>query len=266
MYNTTPRLKVLFKKYGIGSHKYGKKEDKLGDVFEDYCAEILSDHTLLQKYHENILSDKNTDELIFELILNREEIPSSKDIVKIEASRNVEHRTTGGNAKTDVIADITYEDGKVVHMPISVKQTRADRVAMAEFSVDTIKREVGIKDERVIELMTIHQNDGSAKNFTSEQRTELKTKLKPYAMDFVRWVISGTTEKNSTDLRYPKLILKIKVDNKANIKKIYVFNIDEYIDIVTKTKRGTLRWGGFGTGLSWTYATGSGGKKIQFKA
>ncbi|MBP3630788.1 MAG: MspI family type II restriction endonuclease [Clostridia bacterium] len=266
MYITTPRLTELLKKYGIASHTPGKREDKLGDVFEDYCAEILSDPDLLQKYLAGQLSDKNTDEIIFKLILDRNEIPNTTDIIKIEASTNIEHRITGGNAKTDVLADITYKDGSVIQIPISVKQTRADKVAMAEFSVATIKKEVGIKDKKVIELMTKHQVDGSAKNFTKDQKTELKTKLKPYAVDLVRWVISGTIAKNSTDLRHPKLILKIKVDKKANIKKISIFNIEEYIDIVIKTKKGKLRWGGFGTGLSWTYATGSKGEKIQFKA
>ena len=33
-----------------------------------------------------------------------------------------------------------------------------------------------------------------------------------------------------------------------------------------KDKNGKIRSGGFGTGLSWTYASGSGGRKIQFKA
>ncbi len=266
MYPTTPRLKKLLEKYDIASHKHGKREDKLGDVFEDYCAEILSDPDLLKKYFTGELSDKNTDETIFKLILDKNEITNPAEIVKIVASTNIEHRITGGNAKTDVLADITYKDGNIIQIPISVKQTRAQKVAMAEFSVATIKKEVGIKDKKVIELMTKHQVDGSAKNFTKVQKKELRTKLEPYAVNLVRWVISGTIDNNSKDLRHPKIILRIKVDKKANIQIISVFNIDEYIDVVMKTKKGKLKWGGFGTGLSWTYATGSKSEKIQFKA
>jgi len=42
--------------------------------------------------------------------------------------------------------------------------------------------------------------------------------------------------------------------------------VEDYIHSIIYNKKGNVKNGGFGTGLAWTYATGSGGFKIQFKA
>lgn len=265
MYIRTQTLQSLMEKYNISAYTHGKKEDKLGDVFEDYCVEILNSTELLQKYLSNTLSNANTDEYIFKLLMNAGYIKNTNKIKKISASREIEHRLTGGNAKTDVIADITYNDNSSVSVSISVKQTTAKKVAMAEFDVDTIVREVGIADKEVIRLLTKHQTDASAKNFTAIEKQMLKENLKPYATKLVRWVLTGSPDKDCTDLRFPKLILKIDFTKKDEIKDIHVYDIDTYINSVMKDKNGNIRAGGFGTGLGWTYATGSKGKKIQFK-
>jgi hypothetical protein len=93
----------------------------------------------------------------------------------------------------------------------------------------------------------------------------LKENLKPYATKLVRWVLTGSPDRDCTDLRFPKLILKIDCTKKDEIKDIHIYDIDTDINSVMKDKNGNIRAGGFGTGLGWTYATGSKGKKIQFK-
>lgn len=265
MYITTPKLSRLMDLYKISSLTHGTKEDKLGDVFEDYCVEILNSTELLQKFKCNTLTNDNTDEYIFKLILSKDVVEDKANITSISATRDIEHRITGGNSKTDVIADITYKNGKVAHLPISVKQTTAQKVAMAEFDVKTITSEAKITDDVVIRLMTKHQTDASAKNFTQAEKILLKEHLKPFASNLVRWVLTGTVETNSKDLRFPKIILKIDFTKQDTIKDIHVYNINEYINSVMKNAKGDIKPGGFGTGLSWTYATGSKGRKIQFK-
>ncbi len=49
------------------------------------------------------------------------------------------------------------------------------------------------------------------------------------------------------------------------MKSYKIYTIEEYIESIILDKRGNIKLGEFGTGLSWTYATGSGGYKIQFK-
>ena len=68
-------------------------------------------------------------------------------------------------------------------------------------------------------------------------------------------------------LKKPKDRYNIKVnDGELSLLSFEVTTVEKYIDTIMYTKNGNERSAGFGTGLSWTYATGSGGYKIQFKA
>lgn len=265
MFNRTEKFQKLLEKYKIVELKHGAKEDKMGDAMEDYCVEIFNSKDYLAKYQNNCLDLNNSDEFIFYHTLSK--IPVDKNEIKeLQATKACEHRKTGGNPKTDIILNIQYNDSKKLQIPISVKSSTAQKVAMAEFDVDTIVKEVGIKDEPELEkLMLKHQIDASAKNFTPEEKRELFTLLEPYARQFVRWVLSGTPDERNEDLRHPILIVKLGLTKTDDIKQINVYTIEEYIDSVMLTKTKKPRRGGFGTGLSWTYATGSKGQKIQFK-
>lgn len=263
MYETTPRLQRLMKYYNIASLSHGSKEDKLGDVYEDYCVELLEDKILLQKAKNNSLNMNDTDEFVYASILSKNVIPYINKIKNITATNNIKPRFTGGNPKTDVIADIQTDSG-VMHLPISIKQTTAPKVAMAEFDVNTIVSEVNITDPIVIELLEKHQRDASAKNFTASEKINLRSHLEPYINRLVRWVVSGTPEPVD-DLRFPELLLKFSLTKNNEITAINCYTIDEYVDYLIYDKKGNYKKGGFGTGLGWTYATGSKGEKIQFK-
>jgi hypothetical protein len=66
-------------------------------------------------------------------------------------------------------------------------------------------------------------------------------------------------------LRFPELLLKFSLTKNDEITDIKCYTVDEYVDYLVYDKNGNNKKGGFGTGLSWTYATGSKGEKIQFK-
>lgn len=263
MYQTTARLQRLMNYYRIADLQHGRKEDKLGDAFEDYCVDIFSDNTLLEKFNTQRLNPRDTDEYIFNQVFSKNIVPYAQGIRRISATRDIEHRFTGGNPKTDIIVDIQTRTG-TSHLPISVKQTTAQKVAMAEFDVDTIVREIGITDRILIGYLEKHQADASAKYFTEFQKNDLRARLKPYVRKFVRWVVSGTPAP-SNDLRYPDLIVKFDISQQTTINDINCFTIEEYVDTLIYDRYGNPAKGGFGTGLGWTYATGSKGSKIQFK-
>lgn len=262
MFNRSNRLQDLFDQYDISNLVHGAKEDKMGDAIEDYCVSILNSAEILNKYKNNSINTNDTDEFVFYHTMSKIPIEKNK-IIKILATRDIEHRFTGGNPKTDIIIEIHCND-KVISVPISIKSSTVAKVAMAEFDVDTIVREVGIKEGELKDLLLKHQIDASAKNFTSEQKEKLYTLLIPYAKKFVRWVLAGSPIETE-DLRYPVLIIKFALTKTDDIKNIKIYTIDEYVDSVMFDKNNKIRKGGFGTGLSWTYATGSKGRKIQFK-
>lgn len=263
MFNRTERLQDLFNQYSISNLVHGAKEDKMGDAIEDYCVSILNSTEILNNYKNNCMDTNNTDEFIFYHTMSKISIDKNK-IIKILATRDIEHRFTGGNPKTDMIIEIHCTDSKVITVPISIKSSTVSKVAMAEFDVDTIVKEVGIIEDELKVLLLKHQTDCSAKNFTPLQKEKLCTLLQPYAKKFVRWVSSGSPAETE-DLRYPVLMIKFALTKSDEIKDINVYTIDEYVDSVMLDKNHNIKKGGFGTGLSWTYATGSKGKKIQFK-
>ena len=222
----------------------------------------MNSQELLGDWQNGRLNLDNTDEYLYSLIMEKSDVDPN-DIMEVEATTDIEHRYTGGNSKTDVLATLFFKRGEDYY-PISVKQTTVAKVAMAEFDAETIFREVGITDPIVRRLILKHQADASAINFTREEKLLLTEHLKPYARSFVRWVLTGTAV-DSDDLRFPKVMVKFQMSKQDEILDIKVYNIDEYVDSVMLDRFGRVKAGGFGTGLGWTYATGSKGRKIQFK-
>lgn len=273
----TPLLDKLYQKYDIENLKYGKVHDKLGDAYEEYCILILSNKEYLAAFQKNEQIDSVEFE-IFKSLLTKAGINNITEIAEIAATNIVPHRKTHGNAKTDVIATITYKEGTAVKLPISSKQSYVSKVAVSEFDIDTICNEVGIDNDRIRELMRKFQTAKSAKGLTIEEQAELRDSLVPYARKLVRWAITGSSEEVTNNVIFPKLLIKFKIlkpKDRYNIKVAYgdlnyvshsIYTIDEYIDLTIYDKNGNIKKGGFGTGLSWTYASGSGGRKIQFKA
>lgn len=168
-------------------------------------------------------------------------------------------------------------NGNIVILPISCKQSTVPKVALAEFDVDTICREMKITDSRLKALLLKHQVDCSAKNFTTSEKNELVTLMRPIAKDFVRWVLTGSPSTVPNDVCIPTSIIKFKLKKPLDRYNINIdggdfdyisfemLTIEECIDGIMYKSNRTIKPGGFGTGLSWTYATGSKGQKMQFK-
>lgn len=269
-------LDKLYKKYDIANLSFGKIHDKLGDVYEEYCIIILQVAENLKKAKSHI-DDNSLDFNVFKSLLGIYGISNFESIEKITATNVVPHRETNGLSKTDVIATIHYTNNSEQKLAISCKQSSVKKVAFAEFDVETICKEVGISDETLKSLLLKHQTDASAKYFSPAEKSQLRNSLAPIARNFVRWVITGSIEEHPTDVIFPTSIIKFQVKKPKNrfdfsvanddfsYQSFKVHTIEEYIDTIMLSN-GKIKNGGFGTGLSWTYATGSKGVKIQFKA
>ncbi|MFB5284885.1 MspI family type II restriction endonuclease [Peribacillus sp. Hz7] len=261
------KLVKLYTDYGIKENAApGTVGDKLGDVYEDYCISIFKNEDYLKALKQGHSSYNNEDGYkIYISLLHKVNIYSVKEKIKeIHATKNIPPRATGGNPKTDVLISIYLEEQKIL-VPISIKQSTLPKVAFAEFDTTTIVNEIGIKDKTLIQLLTKHQNDASAKHFTPNEKKELSDLLEPIKEKFVRWVVTGSAQENTSDIRFPKYLIKFDLMKQTfSLKASHVYSIEEYIHN-TLYKNGQPKKGGFGTGLSWTYATGTKGQKIQFK-
>ncbi len=259
------KIKEAYAEYNVENLTYGKIGDKLGDAYESFVVNVFNDNKYLIEFDK--LDNKKIDEFIFRSIIEKVKI-DIKEILKIEATNKIPKRDNGGNAKTDVWVKIYIKNGQVMNVPISVKQTTAPKVAMAEYDVDTILNETGIVNSEIERLMRKFQQDASAKNFTNEEKEILTKELeKDNNKDkLLRWILTMSPMKDYSDIRVPRYLIKFQLNkNTLEVIEPSVYDIDEYIIHISTDKKGNPIKGGFGTGLSWTYATGSKGKKIQFK-
>tara|TARA_R100000278_G_scaffold113444_1_gene91587 strand:- start:2582 stop:3343 length:762 start_codon:yes stop_codon:yes gene_type:complete len=245
-------LESLYSKYNIDNLPYGKQSDALGDLYEEYVKYVFSNDDIVKKFNSKSLIGiwGRQEDLFFSVCeeYNIEHV-SSIEIISVPP------RDTRGAPKTDVCVRI---NDKIVK--ISIKQSHAKAIAVAEFDVGTISREVGITDTQLISLMEKFQRDGSGKNFEVSEKHELTERMQNFKDDFVRWAISGTREVNSDDLRAANHTIMFMIDkNTKRLKDFSTYTIEKQISKITSKSSG------YGTGLSWTYATGSKGKKIQLK-
>lgn len=271
----TQLLNSLYEKYAVATYGFGAIHDKLGDVYEDFCKTILQSPIYLSEIKKGHINTLETQVLSRILIVNG--ITDFFSISSIDATTQIPHRSTGGNSKTDIIATVYITNGNPVILQISCKQSTVPKVALAEFDVDTICREMKITDTRLKALLLKHQVDCSAKNFTTNERNELISLMKPISSDFVRWVLTGSPSVTPNDICIPTSIIKFKLRKPTDRYTINISNgdfdyisfemltIDECVHGIMYKNNGTIKSGGFGTGLSWTYATGSKGQKMQFK-
>ena len=247
----SPVLANLYKTYGIDNLSYGKLADKLGDLYEEYMKPIFTSEDIWDKFNSQQMPTTIEEEVFYSTL-------KAYNIINIESVKvlSVPLRETGGPPKTDVHLLINDK----VNIKVSVKHYHARHVTVAEFDVNTIRDEAGITDERTVALLKKHQRDASATHFTPEEKMELKERLVLVKKDLVSWLLSGSPDKNSTDARVANHTIMFKI-NKADhrLRDFSSYTIEEQVNKILK------RSSGFGTGLSWTYATGSKGKKIQFK-
>lgn len=262
-------LHSLYTKYNIYQLSQGAITDALGDVYEDFVEGIFKDLPTMKSWPKGSLEELIVRGL-FDYLSNY-----GTNIKSISSSRRgIPLTINGGSPKTDVYLTIyLVGNPSPIIVPLNVKQSTVSRVSFAEYDVNTIANVLGIIDPQLIFLLNKHQADGSAKYFTQAERDYLRTHLNPYAISLVRWCITLSPIPVSQDIRYPEYVIRFDLHHPKDsgllanqYKNFNIYSIDEYIRKIMFNNSGNPRTGGFGTGLSWTYATGSKGMKIQFKA
>ena len=249
--NNSRTLEDLYAKYRIDRLAYGARSDKLGDLYEDYVKIIFSSEEVISNFNSGKKPLTTEEEVVYNTLM-----PHGIPYVKSIKALDVPKRASKGSPKTDVHLLVNG----MVNIKLSIKHSYATNITVAEFDVDTIKKEIGIKDERIIYLMEKHQRDASAKNFDEEERVELRKRLSAIKRRLVKWALSGSPDVSSEDPRIANHTIMFKIDRfNYRLKDFSSYTIEDQVNKIIEKKSG------FGTGLSWTYATGTKGQKIQFK-
>lgn len=258
----TPLLQRLYEEFDIDNlplQQHGKTYDALGKLYEKYIIEIFKNMDSISTLHSNEYPQEKD---IIQKFLDIKNITFT-DISNISSSDHDLGRTiAGGSPKTDVVITLTLHGQPPLCIPLNIKASSKNKVSIAEYDAETICTSVGIPDGELKDLIFKHQNDQSAKNFTFLQKQRLTELLKPYRKEFIRWCITLNSQPSQENILYPDLLIRFKVINREFVS-VEMCDIETYID--TKIAAAEKRNSGFGTGLSWTYASGSGSKKMQFK-
>lgn len=260
----TEILTELYDEFEIDNlplEQHGRTSDRLGKLYERYILEIFKDFKTMIFYSDPILypqEAKIVNDILEALNIYLE------DISDVSSGDDGLGRTiAGGLPKTDAYIIIHLYDGTKKLVPLNIKHSSKSKVSIAEYDVESICEGVGIPDGELKELIRKHQNDQSAKFFTSEERQRLIELLDSYKERFVRWCITLNAEKSEGNILHPDLIIRFKVIGRE-YQGVSIRNIDDYVN--DRIKEGSRkRRPGFGTGLNWTYASGSKSKKMQFK-
>lgn len=266
--NGSPLLNQIYNQYGLANlTSVGQLTDRLGDVYENFILKIFENKIVAMSWGAGTPERYIVDALLSQLGF------TFNDIVDLSASdRDIPLTINNGVPKTDVYLTFNLINGRSFLTPISIKQSTVRQVAFAEYGVNDIVTALNIQDPILIQLLMKHQTDASAKNFTAAEKVQLKTLLAPYADSLIRWCLTLNPNPTAQDIRHPEYIIKFNLDHPVKapnqrycLNSVKVYTIDQYINLIRYAVNGALKSGGFGTGLQWTYATGSKGRKIQLK-
>ncbi|MCS3528623.1 MspI family type II restriction endonuclease [Acinetobacter johnsonii] len=259
----TELLSKLYDDFGIDQlphTQHGITSDRLGKLYEKYVLDIFKDIESLKKYSTDVFPQEKE---ISSKLLNALNFDLSEILNVSSSDADLGRTIAGGNPKTDATITFTFNDQSSRLVPLNIKHSSKKKVSIAEYDVETICRGVGIPDGELKELIRKHQNDQSAKLFSPLQKQRLTALLEPYREQFIRWCVTLNAEKSEGNILHPDLLIRFKVIGREYVD-VTIKNIDDYVNdrIVEGSK---TRRPGFGTGLNWTYASGSKAKKMQFK-
>ncbi|MBH0086598.1 MspI family type II restriction endonuclease [Psychrobacter sp. SCQQ22] len=266
--NNSHLLNQLYNQYDLTMIAgAGHLTDKLGDVYEHFVLKIFEDKRVAMSWAVGTVERYIVDALLFKLGF------TFNDIVGLKASNDgIPLTARNGTPKTDVYLTFDLTDGSTHLTPISVKQSTVRKVAIAEYRVEDIVTALNIQDPTLIQLLIKHQRDASAINFSLAEKLQLTALLAPHADSLIRWCLTLNPNRTVQDILHPEYLIRFSLNHPSKFPNqrycfnlVEVYSIDEYIYSIRYTANGALKAGGFGTGLSWTYATGSKGTKIQLK-
>lgn len=259
----TELLSKLYDDFGIDQlphTQHGITSDRLGKLYEKYILDIFKDIESLKKYSTDVFPQEKD---ISSKLLNALNFDLSEILNVRSSDADLGRTIAGGSPKTDATITFTFNDQSSRLVPLNIKHSSKKKVSIAEYDVETICRGVGIPDGELKELIRKHQNDQSAKFFSPLQKQRLTALLEPYREQFIRWCVTLNAEKSEGNILHPDLLIRFKVIGREYVD-VTIKNIDDYVnDRIAEGSK--IRRPGFGTGLNWTYASGSKAKKMQFK-
>lgn len=236
----------------------GKIWDKEGKSFEKQIANILSSKEFLNTYKNGKKLKNNQSFSFFIKLMDAFDI-SIKDVSCINAYTDkdkIGYLPSGGSPKTDVIAEIIYNDNKIKKITMSCKRSKHNSVSIHQYSADVFAKVLDKDNKTLRKLLNDFQYYGNAKDLPTDVTKSLEQELKPYVEKLILWAVGGIGAEGNPDTQWAEYIVSYNTTN----NKFSVHSIEEYSKLIINRK------GAFGTPFNWTYASKHRGKSIQLKA
>lgn len=237
---------------------HGKIWDIEGKNFETQIADILSNTKYLNAWKGDILPTEQNNYAFFCQMMSTFDISSTsvREIHATAKKENIGYLPSGGSPKTDVIAEVVFNNGNNRLITISCKRSKMSMVSVHQYTADTFADVLNENDVQLRKLLNDFQYYGCLKDLPDGVEDELTIALKPYIKKLVLWAIGGIGGAGNPETQWAQYIVSYQTEKGA----FNVHSVEEYCDIICS--RSLM----FGTPFGWTFASKSKGKNIQLKA
>lgn len=234
----------------------GQAKALLGLHFEDKLVDAMNSNQNLEKWKG--LSSTSVGYLytLFADVMRALKVSADK-VDYIYATSDIPKLPSGGSPKTDVLIEISMNDGTRLDYTFSCKRSSADRVSVHEYTADAFSNVLNPQDEQLRELLNDFQSVGGVRSMDPTKADALEKRLTVYKLKLSKWVMAGIGGEGDPRVQWASHI--ITVNENTNSYKIKT--IEEYIQECEKMDVG----GQLGTPFQWTYPSGGKGRRIQLK-
>lgn len=251
-------LSLLIRDKALENLSQGVRANVLGEETEERIMRSLNNEDNIELWNgllDSNLLPKSVDYELFEEILSTYGIDNNDEVItSLYATTDIPLLEGRGQPKTDVHCEVNTNKN-LFNINISVKQTSAKKVTVHEgFMKDILDLlELDMDSNLGIALLRLQECGGKLKlkDKYLESYTLLESELYKYNEKLIKFFIFGIgSEQNN-----------IQIANMLVYNKTFkAMTVNETVNHMSKYS------GQFGTPFSFTYPSGSRGKKIQVKA
>ena len=151
---------------------------------------------------------------------------------------------------------IVKTDGTQIVETISCKNTDGDSVSVGQHKADDICDAIDPSNDELRNLLNKWQIEGTLSAFSEADSARLTELLNPLMEKFCNYVIGGVGGLGDQTTQWARYVIVCHADP----NDIDVYTLQKYVEqlLAQPTEH-------YGTPFSWTYASKSKGKNIQFK-
>ena len=241
--------------YALRNLTDNQRRDKKGKNFERRVAATLDNPVNFEKWKNN---DKGIEGLHYQMfitILSAFNVDRNDvKLIKSTADKDtIGYLPSGGDVKTDVLTEITFNDGTVKYYTISCKRSSKSSVSVHQYSANEFADVLDSGNTELRRVLLEFQRAGSRSGMKEADALILEREIQPYILPLCEWALGGFGGKGDPEKHWANYILIY--DNNTESARIH--STKEYCRLLANDCTRA-----FHTPFSWSYQ-GNRGTNIQ---